>query len=249
MTSALADFGRPAPLRGTDIVQVQRSPDESEMRKCLRKVSDLPLRLRIVLFREKTDIVAKRQQAFEQGARFRVAILQRIVVDEPKTAGQEDTLPWREAINVRRCSVAQNKAVDHELSLNRRDGTENAWIVRRQKAHDRYHQQARVELAAAEALGEGVAAAVEPVLANHRVHLITNVSPPLHRSLQIETLRITHRAIEGNPRHDLRVGEVAAPAPDFPNSVVRLLPNPFQMLDQLLLLRPGRRHGGEHVLS
>jgi hypothetical protein len=30
------------------------------MRKCLRKIADLPLRLRIVFFREQADIIAKR---------------------------------------------------------------------------------------------------------------------------------------------------------------------------------------------
>src|SRR3982075_197273 len=58
-TSALLGLRRPAPLRGTHIVQVQSRSDESEMRKRLREVSHLPPRLRIVLFRKQTDIVAK----------------------------------------------------------------------------------------------------------------------------------------------------------------------------------------------
>ena len=41
-------------------MQVQRRSNESKVRKRLRKIADLPLRLRIVFFREQTDIVANR---------------------------------------------------------------------------------------------------------------------------------------------------------------------------------------------
>src|SRR5262245_12283694 len=98
-TSSLFALRRPSPLRGTDIVQVRSRSDKSEMRKRLWEVSHLPPRLRIVLFREQADIVAKRQQVFKQGARFRVAVLQRVVVGEPKTAGKEDTFSRRETVN------------------------------------------------------------------------------------------------------------------------------------------------------
>ena len=51
---------RTPPLRRTDIVQVQGRSNESEMRKRLRKITDLPLRLRVVFFRKQADIVANR---------------------------------------------------------------------------------------------------------------------------------------------------------------------------------------------
>src|SRR6266852_7781097 len=174
----------PAPLRRTGIVQVQSRSDESKMRKRLREVADLPLCSRIVLFREQADIIAKRQQAFEQGARFRVAVLQRVVVGKPETAGKEDTFSRRETVDACLGSVPQHEAIDHELPLDRRDGAAHTWIVRRQEAHERHQQQARIELAPAEALGEGVAALVESLLANRRVHAIANLSPTLQRSLQ-----------------------------------------------------------------
>ena len=47
-------------LRRADIMQVQGRSDESKVRKRLRKIADLPLRLRIVFFREQADIVANR---------------------------------------------------------------------------------------------------------------------------------------------------------------------------------------------
>ena len=50
----------PTLLRGADIVQIQGRSDESEMRKRLREITDLPPRMRIVFFREQADVVAKR---------------------------------------------------------------------------------------------------------------------------------------------------------------------------------------------
>jgi hypothetical protein len=41
-------------LRGTDIVQVQGGSNQSEMRKRLREITNLPLRMRIVFFCEQT---------------------------------------------------------------------------------------------------------------------------------------------------------------------------------------------------
>jgi len=165
--------------------------------------------------------------------------LQRVVVSEPETAGKEDAFSGRETVNACLGSVTQHKAIGNQLSLDRRDGATYTGIVGRQETHDRHQQQARIKLAPAEALREGVAAGVESLLADGRVHAVPNLSPALQRSLQVETLRITHRAIKGDPRHDLRMGEMAAPTPYFPDSIVRLLPNPLQILDQLLLLRPG----------
>jgi hypothetical protein len=47
-------------LRRADVMQVQGRSDEIKVRKRLRKIADLPLRLRIVFFREQADIVANR---------------------------------------------------------------------------------------------------------------------------------------------------------------------------------------------
>jgi hypothetical protein len=41
-------------------MQVQGGSDQGEMRECLRKISDLPPRVRVVLFRKQADIVAQR---------------------------------------------------------------------------------------------------------------------------------------------------------------------------------------------
>ena len=66
-----------------------------------------------------------------------------------------------------------------------------------------------------------------------RVHVVANLSPTVQRCLQFESLCIAHHAIESDPGHDLGMGEMAAATPHFPDSIVRLLPDLFQMLDQV----------------
>src|SRR5262249_22819005 len=62
---------------------------------------------------------------------------------------------------------------------------------------------------------------------------------------KLESLGIAHRAIECHPSHDLGEGKVAATAPHFPDSFIRLLPDLLEMLDQLLLQRPPRPDGSK----
>src|SRR5215471_16289557 len=146
----------PALLRGADIVQAHGGTDESEMRECLREVAELPPGTRIVFFREQPHIVAQREQALEQRECFGLAVLQLVNVGKPEAAREKDTLSRRQAINVRPGSIAQHQAVDHELLLDGRDGAAHAWIVHRQEAKERDEQQARIEIATAEALRESV---------------------------------------------------------------------------------------------
>ena len=160
-------FPLPTLLRGADIVQTQRRPDEGEMRERLRKIAGLSPCSRIVFFREQADIVAQREQALKQGACFGVAALQPVIVGKPKAAWQKNTFSWRQTIDVSLGSIPQDEAVNRELPLDRRDGATHTWIVRRQEADEGYQQQTRVKLAAAEALGEGVALAVESELSSH----------------------------------------------------------------------------------
>ena len=46
--------------RRADIVEVQGRSNQSQVRKRLRKITDLSLRMRIIFFREQADVVAKR---------------------------------------------------------------------------------------------------------------------------------------------------------------------------------------------
>src|SRR5262249_7893082 len=55
-----------------------------------------------------------------------------------------------------------------------------------------------------------------------------------------ELLRAPDRAIEGDPRHDLGIGEVLAPAAGFPDAFIRLAPDALEVGQKRLLLGPAR---------
>src|SRR5262249_32813108 len=178
-----------------------------------------------------------------------MAVLQRVIVGKPKAAREKYPFSWGQTINFCLGSITEHEAIDHEFLLDSRDRAAHAWIFRRQEADDGHQQQTRIELAASEALRKGVAVAVESKLANRRVDVVANLSPTFQRCIQFETLGITYRAIQSNPCHDLGKGKVATTASHFPNSIVRLLPDLFQMLDQRPLLWPGRLDGSKSILS
>src|SRR5579864_4914254 len=75
---AAAMFGWAAAAR-----QVARRVDQRDVRQSLRKVAKLTAGARIVFFGQQPDIVAPRQQTFEQRLGVRVAPLQCQIVGEP----------------------------------------------------------------------------------------------------------------------------------------------------------------------
>jgi hypothetical protein len=69
-------------------------------------------------------------------------------------------------------------------------------------------------------------------------HVVADFAPGFERCLKLEPLGIAHGAIQSDPRHDFGKGKVAPTASHFPDTVVWLLPDLLQMLDQLPLQRP-----------
>ena len=59
-----------------------------------------------------------------------------------------------------------------------------------------------------------------------------DILPTSQGCLEFEFLRRTDRAIEGDPRHDLRVREMSATAANFPQTVIRLGPDLLEMRDE-----------------
>ena len=59
------------------------------MRECLREIAKLPLRHRVVFFRQQANIIAQREQTLEQGARFGIPMLQLVIVGKPEAAREE----------------------------------------------------------------------------------------------------------------------------------------------------------------
>ena len=86
------------------------------------------------------------------------------VIREPERARQECAFASREAVDVAGALgvVAEHEAVMGEAAwFDRLLGADDAWIVRRQKAHEWDHQDAGVERFGAVVLGEGVALCIK----------------------------------------------------------------------------------------
>src|SRR6516225_3284207 len=96
-----AGLRSPAPLlRVCNIVQAQRRSDKCKMRECLRKIAKLPLRRRVVFFRQQANVVAQREQTLEQGARFGIPMLQLVIIGEPEAAREKHAFTRRQAVDV-----------------------------------------------------------------------------------------------------------------------------------------------------
>src|SRR5688572_12606196 len=52
--------------RAVRLHEIECRVDETDVREALREVADEPLRVRVVLFREEPQVVAQRENAFEQ---------------------------------------------------------------------------------------------------------------------------------------------------------------------------------------
>ena len=90
----------------------------------------------IVLLGEQADIVAQRQQAPEQRARFVHAPRQRIVVAQPVGARQEHPFAGRQAVDSRgrRGAIAPHQAAFHQLGLDGRGRADHPRILGWQEA-------------------------------------------------------------------------------------------------------------------
>src|SRR5713101_7064943 len=69
----------------------------------------------------------------------------------------------------------------------------------------------------------------------------------LARSVEPVLLDRLDPAVESDPRHDFREGELARRAANLPDALVRLLPDRLQIFEQLLLQRPGKAAAFEPV--
>jgi hypothetical protein len=86
-------------------MQAQGRSDESKMRECLREIAKLPLRLRVVFFRQQANIVAQREQTLEQRACFIIPMLQLVVAGKPEAAREKSTFSRHQTVDVRLGSI------------------------------------------------------------------------------------------------------------------------------------------------
>ena len=97
-------------------------------------ISELPLRDWIPLLTEKSNVVAKGQQPFEQLNGGRTAAGSEQGINEPERTGQENPLAARQTLGTAAGVVAQNEAVLGEAPLDSIDRGDDARVVTGQKA-------------------------------------------------------------------------------------------------------------------
>src|SRR5690242_291034 len=85
--------------------------------------------------------------------------------------------------------------------------------------------------------------------ANVVVDALAGLAPALHRAFLAEHLDALDRAVNRDPGHDLRVGELATAAAYLPQSLVGLAPYFFEMLRQRPLHVPRRVIACEAALA
>src|SRR3954452_24190418 len=91
--------------------QVMRRIDQSDVRKRLRKITDLPAGSRVIFFRQKPDIIAQLEEPLEHPPRVVIPALQNVVVGEPKTASEEGTFVSGQAVDRALRIITSDKTV------------------------------------------------------------------------------------------------------------------------------------------
>ena len=201
------------------------------MRERLRKVAELALLDWVVFLRQQPDVVAQREQPLKQFARLLHPPDERVIVCEPKAAGEKGALARTQTIRPASGVVPQHETVLHELALDRGDGATHSRVVRRQESDQRDKENARIERRRAVRLDERVLRRVKAMLANAGVDFAARPTPALNRAVQFELLDRSNRSIEGDPGHHLRVREIPPAAPHLPNSFVGIAPDLFEMFE------------------
>src|SRR5260370_39254595 len=104
------------------------------------------------------------------------------IVREPEGSWKKDAFTRRQPVDAAVfLNVAHHKPVPHQLALDGIDGADDARIVYRQEAEQRYHEQRGIECASTIILHEGVALWVEPVAAYVGVNRCSQRAPSRHR--------------------------------------------------------------------
>jgi|SRR6516164_4142594 len=160
--------------------QIKRAVDDAYVTIRLRKISQHASGLRIELLGQETDVVAAREQAFEQVAGLRIAPLQNVIGHQPKAARQKRAFALRQPVGGIVGLVAQNEfAIDQEFVFDRAKCSLDAWIGRGKEADQRNQQQTRIEALEAIGLHEAIKLRIETTLTDFGVNLVGDLTPPL----------------------------------------------------------------------
>lgn len=221
--------------------------DESEMGKGLGKIAGEAAKVGVVFFGEQAERRAERKKAFEEGEGFVAATEQSEAIDKPEGAREKRAFAGGETVDIRVLVgvVTLDETVGGEFALDGVDGANDTRIVDRQKADERQHEETRIELGGAVELGEDSAGGVVALRANLQVNAIASFAPAVEFAVELELFEGFDAAIEGDPGHDLRMGEMPARAANFPNALVGLVPMVRDEVDEVTLDVPGVFRRGE----
>src|SRR4029453_5689810 len=134
--------------------------------------------------------------------------------------------------------VAKHESIDEQVALHRLDGRVHSRVRGREKSGGGHEKKTRVELLGAVGLNKASKLAVEPAGADFVVNTLTHLAPSRQRALHVELFDGANASIKGNPRHDLRVGEVPGPSARFPDASVRSRPDLFDVFEHGALKGP-----------
>ena len=212
--------------------QVGRGVDEADVGERLREVAELASARR-----RRTPRRAGRRRSRSATRRSNSAsasssrpIIARLSASQneqgrnaPSPAGSPSTAPVGLGL------VAGDEAVLQQRPLDRVDRADDAGVVAGQEADDRHHQHGGVEPLGAVRLGERVELGVEALVADlrrgsRRGSSATGPTGPSRPNSS--TLR--DGAVEREPGHHLRVGEVLARSAHLPDALVGMAPQALE---------------------
>src|ERR1700688_3800103 len=228
--------------------EVKRAVYQRDVGKRLWEISEQALRHRVILLAEQAEVVTQRKQPVEKRARIRKPLLQDIGIDQPEAAGEKPPLPRRQAV-IGVDLVAADETIDQEALLDRLQRAEHTRFIRRQESDRGQEQQAGVELLRSVGLHKASKFQIEAPPAHLVVDFRRHRPPALYRPFQSKFFRTLDRPVEGYPSHHFRISEMPRRASYFPDALIRLGPDPLDVLEQRQLHGPARFAGGPSEVS
>jgi len=211
---------------------------ERNMRKRLRVVARETPRARIVLFRQQADIVPQTDKALEELSRVVEPAEKDVRVGQPKAARDKCAFDPGQPVIARSRVVAAQKSVDEQTAFDRFNRAADARIRRREKPHRRQQEQARVEFCRAVRLHETSEPAIESLRADILVDGPAYGPPSFDGPGHAEFFDCANSAIEGDPGHDLGIGEGSHGTANLRQAGVGLPPDGGEVVEQGALERP-----------
>src|SRR5581483_7895871 len=185
----------------------------------------------------------------KQFARLAHALLQNVVIYEPKATRDERSFITGDAIDGRTGVIAGYKTTFHQMLFNGRHGSQYTRVVSRKEADQRQHQKTCVEFLTAVKLHKRIQFFAEAETAHFFLNIVSQFDPALKRTFFAKFLNGPDCSIDRDPGHHFGFDEMPRFASDFPHAFVRFGPKLFQPRDKRTLQIPRRFEFGQSSLS